>query len=255
MPRRSGGAGGGRSTGDGSFAAGGEPVTLVTPSGPGLPRPAHGGAAAGSSGLGQHVNGCDHYLRGVVPLEIPALWSTAAVRAQSVAARTYAAYERDHPRSSAYDICDTWSCQVYGGVAAEHPGSDEAIEATRRLVLHHDGEPAFTQFGSSSGGWTVDGWLPYLTAQHDPYDDWSGNPIHDWTLTVTDARFEQAFPRSATCAGSWCCRATATATGAAGSSSLRLVGCDGRVTVSGDTMRSALGLKSTWVSFRVGTGR
>jgi stage II sporulation protein D len=33
---------------------------------------------------------------------------------------------------------------------------------------------------------------------------------------------------------------------------LRLVGSNGRVTVSGDTMRSALGLKSTWVTFRVG---
>jgi stage II sporulation protein D len=239
--------------GVGSFAAGGEPVTLVTPAGE---RAYRGRLTAvqppGSSGL-VTVNRLpiEAYLRGVVPLEIPALWSTAAVRAQSVAARTYAAYERDHPRSPAYDICDTWSCQVYGGVADEHPSSDEAIEATRRLVLHHDDEPAFTQFGSSSGGWTVDGGMPYLAAQPDPYDDWSGNPNHDWTLTVTDARFEQAFPSignlrrivvlSRDGNGQWGGRVV----------SLRLVGSKGRVTVSGDTMRSALGLKSTWVTFGV----
>jgi stage II sporulation protein D len=240
--------------GVGSFAAGGEPVTLVTPTGAHAYR---GRLTAvqppGSPGL-VTVNRLpvEAYLRGVVPLEIPALWSAAAVRAQSVAARTYAAYERNHPRSSAYDICDTWSCQVYGGADAEHPAADEAIEATRRLVLRHDGEPAFTQFGSSSGGWTVDGGMPYLTAQPDPYDDWSGNPNHDWTLTVTDGRFEQAFPsignlrRIAVLSrdgnGQWGGRVV----------QLRLVGSNGRVTVSGDTMRSALGLKSTWVTFRVG---
>ena len=94
--------------------------------------------------------------------------------------------------------------------------------------------------------------MPYLTAQPDPYDDWSGNPNHDWTLTVTDARFEQAFPSignlrrivvlSRDGNGQWGGRVVA----------LRLVGANGRVRVSGDTMRSALGLKSNWVTFSVG---
>ena len=73
----------------------------------------------------------ENYLRGVVPLEIPASWSLPAVQAQAVAARTYAAYERAHPRSSAYQLCDTSSCQVYGGYDAEHPAADRAIAATR----------------------------------------------------------------------------------------------------------------------------
>jgi stage II sporulation protein D len=69
---------------------------------------------------------------------------------------------------------------------------------------------------------------------------------------VTDGRFEQAFPsignlrRIAVLSrdgnGQWGGRVV----------QLRLVGSNGRVTVSGDTMRSALGLKSTWVTFRVG---
>ncbi|HEX6151791.1 SpoIID/LytB domain-containing protein [Nocardioides sp.] len=239
--------------GRGTFLAGGEPMTLVTPTGD---RPYRGRLTAvqppGSSGLVTvNVLPLEAYLRGVVPLEIPALWSRAAVRAQAVAARTYAAYERAHPRSAAYDICDTWSCQVYGGAAAEHPNSDAAIAATKRRVLQHGGEPAFTQFGSSSGGWTVAGGVTYLPAKADPYDGWSGNPNHDWKLTVTDRRLESAFPSLSNLRrivvvsrdgnGQWGGRVDR----------LRLVGSRDRVTVSGDAMRSALGLKSTWVTFRV----
>ena len=92
-----------------------------------------------------------------------------------------------HPKTSAYQICDTGSCQVYGGYDAEHPASNAAIEATRRQVLRSGGEPAFTQFGSSSGGWTSAGSMPYLPAQRDPYDGWSGNPVHTWQTSIADA--------------------------------------------------------------------
>ncbi len=63
------------------------------------------------------------YLRGVVPAEMPASWSAEAVKAQAVAARTYAAKLRAGVSSgSIYDLCDTTSCQVYRGVAVETPG-------------------------------------------------------------------------------------------------------------------------------------
>ena len=83
---------------------------------------------------------------------------------------------------------------MYGGYAAEHPASNAAVDATRRPVLHHGGEPAFTQFASSSGGWTSAGSVPYLVAQEDPYDGWSGNPVHTWSLRVQDGAFERAWP-------------------------------------------------------------
>ena len=61
------------------------------------------------------------YLKGVVPLEIPASWSADAVSAQWVAARTYAAAERSHPNAAHYEICDTTACQVYGGSTPSTP--------------------------------------------------------------------------------------------------------------------------------------
>lgn len=241
-------------TGEGAFTASGDPITLVTPSGNNRYRgrlAALTPADAPAARVTVNTVRLEQYLRGVVPLEIPALWTPAAVRAQAVAARTYAAYERAHPRASIFDICDTWSCQVYGGVDAEHPASDEAIAATRRSVLRYDGKPAFTQFGSSSGGWTSAGSVPYLPAQKDPYDGWSGNPNHEWSEQVTDARFESAWPGlgnlkrivvpSRDGNGEWGGRVR----------TLRLVGSRSAVTVSGDTMRTALGLRSTWVTFRV----
>ena len=69
-----------------------------------------------------NVLSLERYVQGVVPREVPPEWAADAVRAQAVAARSYAAYERAHA-TSYYDICDTTSCQVYGGYDAEDPAS------------------------------------------------------------------------------------------------------------------------------------
>jgi peptidoglycan hydrolase-like amidase len=177
----------------GEFAAAGAPVTLVTPSGQRAYRgrlravPVSAGSRARDT---VNVTSLENYVKGVVPLEMPATWSPAAVRAQAVAARTYAAYER----ASKGQICDTTQCQVYGGASAEHPASNRAVNATRRELRKHRGAPAFTQLSARSGGWTSAGSAPYLPAQKDPYDGWSGNPHHTWSVRVTDRRIEQAFP-------------------------------------------------------------
>ena len=239
--------------GQGELSAGGAPVTLVTPDGA---RAYRGRLRVAVTSSGERVTindlALDSYLKGVVPLEIPASWSADAVRAQAVAARTYAAYERRHPRSAAYQLCDTSSCQVYGGYAAEHPASNRAVDDTARQVLLSGGEPAFTQFASSSGGWTAAGSVAYLPAQRDPYDDWSGNPVHAWKVTLDDRALERAWPRvgdlrriavtSRDGNGDWGGRVR----------SMTISGTRGKVTVSGDTFRSRLGLRSTWVTFGVG---
>jgi stage II sporulation protein D len=57
----------------------------------------------------------DLYTQGVAPRETPASWPAAALQAQAIAARSYAYYAVSTHASSIYDICDTTSCQVYGG--------------------------------------------------------------------------------------------------------------------------------------------
>jgi SpoIID/LytB domain protein len=197
----------------------------------------------------------DRYLQGVVPKEVPPLWEPEAVQAQAVAARTYAAYERAHPLASHYQICDTTSCQVYGGASAEHPAATAAIRATRGEVLLYDGAPAFTQFSASSGGWTSAGSAPYLVAQEDPYDGWSGNPHSAWQTVVSDGTVEKAFPKIGNLTrirfagrdgnGEWGGRVdTVTVTGSTGSK-----------TVSGEDFRFLLGLRSEWINLDVTAGR
>ncbi|HEX2771976.1 MAG TPA: SpoIID/LytB domain-containing protein [Micromonosporaceae bacterium] len=239
--------------GQGEFGAGGEPITLITPSGSTQYRGRLRAAAPSSGSAARdtvNILPLDSYLRGVVPLEMPALWTPAAVRSQSVAARTYAAYERAHPRAGHYQLCDTASCQVYGGYSAEHSASDAAIDATRQQVLLSGGDPAFTQFSSSSGGWTAAGSFAYLPAKRDPYDGWSGNPVHSWSTSVTDARLESQWPALGNLTSM---RTTRDGHGDWGGRvrTVTLKGSQGRVQVSGDTFRSVLGLRSTWLTFRV----
>ena len=235
-------------SGDGEFFAK-TPVTLWTPSGAkryrGILR-----AASPSSGSKArdtvNVLSMDRYVMGVVPYEMPASWHPEAVKAQAIAARTYATWSRDQYPSRYYQICDTTSCQVYGGASGEDARSNKAVTATRREILTYGGKPAFTQFSSSSGGWTSAGSVPYLVAKADPYDGWSGNPVHDWSTTVDVSTFERSYPSIGTLQkirvtnrdgnGEWQGRV----------SSVVLDGSDGDVTISGDSFRWAFGLRSNW---------
>jgi SpoIID/LytB domain protein len=96
----------------------------------------------------------ESYLRGVVPSEIPASWPVESVKAQAIAARSYAAYHR-HPTSGSYDFHNDTRSQMYLGVLAEKAASNTAISATAGvIVLTTTGSVANTMFFSSDGGWT-----------------------------------------------------------------------------------------------------
>lgn len=177
--------------GDGQFVSTTGPLKLWLPSG----ALAYRGALRLTDGKTLNVLGVEKYLRGVVASEVPAAWPTHALRAQAVAARTYALRERADHASSTYHLCDTSLCQVYGGVAAEEPQTDAAIGATKGQTLTYGGKPAFAQFSSSSGGWTASGSAstPYLIAQPDKYDTAaSGDPHLNWTKTASLAPLQRA---------------------------------------------------------------
>jgi len=111
-----------------------------------------------SRGLLNVVNLVDleEYLYGVVPSEMgPKRYDEIeALKAQAVAARTYALAHRGQFEAEGYDICATPKCQVYGGLSAEDPLSTAAVEATRGLVLTHGGQLADALFVSTCGGRT-----------------------------------------------------------------------------------------------------
>jgi stage II sporulation protein D len=239
-----------RLAGDAEFFAK-TPITLWTPSGSATYRgilraasPTPGSPARDTV----NVVSMDQYVMGVVPYEMPPSWHPEAVKAQAVAARTYATWSRNQNLSRHYQICDTTACQVYGGTGSEDPRSNRAVRATRRQILSYQGRPAFTQFSASSGGWTSAGSVPYLPAQEDPYDRWEGNANHSWTATVDAGQLERSHPQIGSLTRIW-------VTGRDGNGDWRgrvrelvLDGTQGNVTISGDSFRWAFGLKSSWFS-------
>lgn len=100
----------------------------------------------------------EQYLRGVVPREMgPELFGQLeALKAQTVAARTYTVRNLGEFAEEGYDICSTPRCQVYGGRSVEHPLSDRAIRETEGLVALYRGEPIDALYSSTSGGHTED---------------------------------------------------------------------------------------------------
>ncbi|MXG89515.1 SpoIID/LytB domain-containing protein [Nocardioides flavescens] len=235
--------------GPAQVSAGGEPVTLRLPDGAAAAYRGALRAVAGPSGpVTLNVLPLETYLRGVVPAEVPATWPAAAVQAQAVAARTYAAWERAAATGAVADTCDTTSCQVYRGVAAEHPAADAAVSATRRQVVTYQGAPAFTQFSSSNGGFSAAGSAPYLVAQADPYESSSANPNASWSATVARSAVEQAWPQL----GRLTRVSVVRDAGGRRATSLTLVGTAGSVTVSADDVRTRFGLRSTWFALSAG---
>ena len=95
----------------------------------------------------------EDYLRGVVPAEMPASWPTAALTAQAIAARSYAAYQL-RPGVSTFDVYDDTRSQMYLGVLAETPAIDAVIAATAGQVVLSGGQIVGALFHSADGGAT-----------------------------------------------------------------------------------------------------
>jgi stage II sporulation protein D len=138
-----------------------------------------------SGGALQVVNevSLERYLRGVVPWEMPHDWAADALRAQAVAARSYALATANP--GGRYDIVSDTRDQMYGGIEAETRETNLAVGATAGQVLTWNGEVALTYYSSTSGGRTesvADAFhvqpVPYLRAVADPYDTLS--PHHKW---------------------------------------------------------------------------
>ncbi len=133
----------------------------------------------------------EQYLYGLVPAEMPSSWAAEALKAQSVAARTYAlsALSSSKHSSDGYHLCDSTHCQVYKGVNNEQASSNNAVDATKGEALYYNDSLIEALFYSSNGGSTAnseDVWsnsIPYLRAKKD------NNEQNDssWTRSFTQA--------------------------------------------------------------------
>jgi len=191
------------------------------------------------------VVGLEQYLKGVVPMEMPSNWPAEALKAQAVAARSYALANLNPGRN--FDLYGDARDQVYGGVASEAPTTNAASDATRGRVVLYDGKVADAMFFSTSGGRTASALeaigtdVPYLVPVADPYD--AGSPVHDWGPVLVDAAaVAKRLKLTAPIAG------VEVADGQSGRvDSLTFTAADdSQTTLGANRARAVLGLRSTW---------
>ena len=197
--------------------------------------------------------GLDDYVRGVVAAEMPSSWSPEALKAQAVAARTYAI--TSNVGGDGFGLYSDTRSQAYGGVAAETPSTDAAVAATRGQIVTYQGAPATTFFFSSSGGYTEDienVWLgstpePWLRGVTDPYDGAGGDPYHRWSyrLTLAAAGRDLGSLVKGRLVGIQVTKRGVSPRVV----SARVVGTKGRTNVTGPQLQSIFNLPSTYMTF------
>jgi SpoIID/LytB domain protein len=239
-----------------------------------------------SGGAGVTVNrlSLEHYLAGVVSSEMPCSWTPTvngtkrldALEAQTVAARSYAAWRRNNPRSSFVDIVDSTADQAYHGYSAERTATSEcpwtnadgsttsasvaAINATAgQVMVDGNGRPIFAQYSASNGGFETAGSQSYLPSRPDAWDGvaTSSANTHTWTDSFTAGSVQAVYPSIGTLTGiAVNARESLRGTDQDGRdvteqwggriTSLTLTGTTSSVTTSGAAFAGALGLKSPW---------
>ncbi len=143
----------------------------------------------------------EEYLKGVVPSEIPALWHIESLKAQAVAARTYAVASTFVSAPYGYHVVDNQNSQVYNGIDREYSSTNKAIEETENELIYHNDSLITAYYHSTSGGKTADSgnvWsytLPYLKSKEDDFSNIS--PHTDWNISYTKEElidiFEEEF--------------------------------------------------------------
>ena len=192
------------------------------------------------------IVGLEHYLQGVVAREMPSSWAEQALKAQAVAARSYALAHRLSGKP--FDLYADVRSQVYGGIEGEHPRTTAAVQGTKGEVLLWEGKPIDALFHSTSGGATLDAAevfgkpVPYLVGVEDPHSALS--PVHRWGPTpVAEAALRKGLKLRAPVTG---LRLTRGASGRV--AKVDVVTATGTTTVTGAALRLAGGLRSTWVT-------
>ncbi|ANB60326.1 SpoIID/LytB domain-containing protein [Anoxybacteroides amylolyticum] len=134
----------------------------------------------------------EDYLKGVVPNEMPSSWPKEALKAQAIAARSYAEKTKG-------TLTTNPNTQVYGGYSSEKDSTNQAVDETKGLYVKYNGQVIQAFFHSTSGGKTAnvgDVWnsnqtlFPYLTSVSDPYES---SPHSNWSFSFTPSTILQSF--------------------------------------------------------------
>jgi len=187
----------------------------------------------------------EHYLYGVLAKEMPPSWPTEALKAQAVAARTYAYSQLGRFASRGYDMVDGVQSQVYRGVSAEDPRTTAAVNATYGQRLYYNNKLITAFYHSNSGGHTEDSEnvfseaLPYIRAVKDPYS--LGHPGTQWSISYTKDELSKVLSSSGNDVGIVIDVISRSATPSGRVSVLEIKGTKSSITLEKEATRRILG--------------
>jgi stage II sporulation protein D len=186
----------------------------------------------------------EDYLYSVVGAEAIPSWPLEALKAQAVAARTYALHERSKAQGKLFDVDTTTATQVYKGLDSEYSTTHQAVSATSGQIMTYNNAPILAVFHSSSGGYTEnveDIWsqrLAYLRGVPD-YDQQA--PVFQWNTSISRSDLSQRIGG----VGNIRSLVPERTTPRGRVVSIRVVGDRGAKVVPGTTLRQSLNLRST----------
>ncbi|MBM3267899.1 MAG: SpoIID/LytB domain-containing protein [Candidatus Sericytochromatia bacterium] len=199
----------------------------------------------------------EDYLYGVLPAEMATGWLIEALKAQAVAARTYAIANLGRRAALGFDLYDTTADQVYKGFTIEKPDTNSAVDGTRGQVLTWQERPIAAFFHASSGGETDDAvavWgqdLPYIQG----VVDLDPSPHARWSASFDAGTLGSAIAALGSGVGTLQGLTVSKTTPHGRARWLEARGTAGTATVDANALRMKLGLKSTrYLLTREGAG-
>ena len=187
----------------------------------------------------------EEYVKGVVPSEVNSTWHMEMLKAQAVAARTYALYHHMLSATRDYDVVASIHDQVYRGRRGIDARITQAVESTRGVVVTHGGAPIYAAFSSTAAGITEDAmvvWskdLPYLKGVECPFD--LNSPYYQWKASFRVDELEKKLRQQGFPVGIITSMTPQTYSRARRVATLRVVHSKGELILRGEDLRKAVG--------------
>ena len=187
----------------------------------------------------------EEYVKGVVPAEVNSAWHPEMLKAQAVAARTYALYQQMLSATREYDVAATVQDQVYKGKNGVDAAVLRAVDETRGLVLTYEHAPIYAAFSSTAAGLTEDAvtvWskeYPYLKGVECPFD--LESPFYQWKVSFRLEKLEQSLRQQGFAVGTIAAMEPLTFSRGGRVAKLRVIHSDGELILRGEDLRKAVG--------------
>jgi stage II sporulation protein D len=187
----------------------------------------------------------EEYVKGVVPSEVSSTWHPEMLKAQAVAARTYALYQQMLSATREYDVAATVQDQVYRGKQGVDAAILRAVEDTRGLVVTYQDAPIYAAFSSTAAGLTEDAmnvWskeYPYLKGVECPFDLLS--PYYQWKSSFKIDTLEQNLRQQGFSVGTIATMTPLSFSRGGRVAKLRVLHSGGELVLRGEELRKAVG--------------